>query len=67
MSLRNLRKAVGLKQRDIAAKLKIDRSTVSMWETGAAKPRADKIPNLAKILKCNIDEIFKCFDDAVQQ
>lgn len=49
----------GMRQEDLAKKLSIDRSTVAKWETGEAMPRADKLPVLAKLLGCTIDELFK--------
>ncbi len=48
-----------LSQEQLASKLGVDRSTVAKWETGEAMPRADKLPELAKILGCTIDDLFK--------
>ena len=49
-------------QDDVAMELSVSRTTVSMWENGSALPRADKLPQLAKIFGCTIDELFKCFE-----
>ena len=57
-NIKNLRKKEKLTQIDLAKKLKIGQSTVAMWETGEAMPRADKLPELAKILGCTIDDLF---------
>lgn len=54
-----LRKAAKLTQSDVAKILKVERSTVAMWETGAAMPRADKLPALAKLYGCTIDDLFR--------
>lgn len=59
-SLKSLREQAKLTQEDIAYKLNIDRSTIAKWETGEAMPRADKLPQLAQILGCTIDELFAC-------
>ena len=59
MNIKQLRKKSSMKQEELAKKLKIDRSTIAKWETGEALPRADKLPALAKIFKCNIDDLFK--------
>lgn len=43
----------------IAEKLQIDKSTVSKWETGESKPRAEKLLQLAQIFDCTVDELLK--------
>lgn len=58
MRIKELREPLNLTQEAIAEKLKVKRTTVSMWETGEALPRSDKLPLLAKILNCTIDELF---------
>lgn len=57
-AIRKMRRARGLTQAKLAEALDVDTSTVTKWETGEAKPRADKLPLLAKILGCSIDELF---------
>lgn len=54
-----MRKKAGMKQQDLADALHIDRSTVSKWETGEAFPTGNKLPQVAKALKCEIGELFK--------
>ena len=56
--IRKMRLARGLTQAKLAKALDVDTSTVTKWETGEAKPRADKLPLLAKILGCSIDGLF---------
>lgn len=58
-NLKQLRIKAGLCQSDLAKTLGISRTTVSMWEIGAGFPRADKLPELAKILDCSIDDLFE--------
>ncbi len=57
--IKQLREASGLSQVALAEKLNVGQSTVAMWETGENVPRADKLPELAKILGCTIDDLFK--------
>lgn len=57
-NIRKFRKAAGLTQGELAEKMGTKQPTVAMWETGAAKPRSDKLPALARILGCSIDELF---------
>ena len=49
----------GLKQKDVAKILEIKQSTVSMWETGQSKPRADTLMKLSKILDCKVEELLE--------
>ena len=58
-NFKKLRSQAKLTQEELAGLLKVERSTVAMWEIGRALPRADKLPSLAKILNCSIDEILK--------
>ena len=53
-----MRKRAGMKQQDLADALHIDRSTVSKLETGEAFPTGNKLPQVAKALKCEIGELF---------
>lgn len=58
MFLKDRRTHAGLRQEDIAAELGIDRSTVAKWEAGESLPRADKLPQLARLLNCTVDELL---------
>lgn len=58
-NIKAYRVQMNLTQDELAERLKISRTTVTMWETGEAMPRADKLPELAKILGCTIDDLFK--------
>lgn len=58
MSIKTVRESKNLTQQYIANELGISRTSVAMWETGEAMPRADKLPDLARILGCTIDELF---------
>ena len=41
MLIKDLRTAKGMPQREFAAALGVDRTTIAKWETGAALPRAE--------------------------
>lgn len=49
--IRTLRKNEKLSQEELAEALKVDRTNVSMWETGKAKPQASSISALARFFK----------------
>ena len=54
------RNAAQLTQNQVAAILRVDRTTVTKWETGDASPRADMLPRLAALYKCSIDDLYNC-------
>ena len=45
-------------QREVAAILGIKAAAVSKWESGRSKPRADKLPAIAKLYGCSIEELL---------
>lgn len=58
MKIKDKRMSLGLTQDALGKKLGVGRTAVAMWENGEAIPRADKLPRLAQIFGCNIDELF---------
>ena len=58
MNLKSMREKAGITQEQLATQLIIDRSTVSKWETNASVPRSDMLPQIARLLNCNIDDLF---------
>ena len=57
MKERRLRGAIPT-QREVAKILGVKESTVSKWERGISKPRADRLPMLAKLYDCSIEELL---------
>jgi len=57
MRERRLRAAIPT-QLEVAKAMGVKVSTVSKWERGLAKPRADKLPTLAKLYCCTIEELL---------
>lgn len=45
-------------QREVAKILGVKESAVSKWERGISKPRADKLPAIAKLYGCTIEELL---------
>lgn len=58
LRIKELRKQTGMTQKQLADKLKIDRSRVSQWEIGYCLPKVTELPKLAKALNCNIQDFF---------
>jgi len=57
------RKALGLTQEDLAALLKVERSTVRRWESGETEPHPWLRPRLAKTLRVSPDRLAELLDD----
>lgn len=57
MRERRLRGAIPTQQ-EVAKVLGVQASTVSKWERGLANPRADKLPMIAKLYGCTIEELL---------
>jgi len=53
-----MRERANMTQCELAQKIGVEQSAISMWETGEARPRTNKLPVLAKILNCTIDDLF---------
>ena len=56
--LRDLRKASGLKQYELAKKLDISRSAIGMYETGSRKPMQDDLEKIADFFNVDIDYLL---------
>lgn len=54
-----LRKKINMTQKELAHKLGVTQGAVSQWEKGIANPKVDKLPLLARILGCSIDDLYK--------
>ena len=59
MKIKQLREGRNYNQNDLAEVLGVDRSAIAKWETGESFPRTDKLPKLAEILGCSIDDLFE--------
>jgi len=59
MRLKKLREQVDLTQKELGKMLSVEQHTVSQWENGDRMPRADKLPELARLFNCSIDELFE--------
>ena len=53
-NLKNLRKAMGLSQEELAIKLNVVRQTVSKWEKGLSVPDSEMLIRLAEVLDTSV-------------
>lgn len=58
MEIKKYRERAGISKTELAQIMDVDLTAVLRWETGEAMPRAAKIPKLADLLHCTIDELF---------
>ena len=56
------RKAAGFTQEEFAEALGVMRSALAAWETGRAWPSAAILPQIADLLLCSIDELYRLPD-----
>ena len=59
VNIKKAREKAGLTQQELADKLGVGQSAVAMWESQKALPRTDKLPVLAKVLKCSLSALLK--------
>lgn len=59
MNIKNIRERAGITQTEVARALNIGQSAVAAWELGEAFPRVDKLPKLAKLLNCTVDDLLR--------
>ena len=59
MRIKHFREKKNISQESLAEQLGIGQSTVAMWENGTNKPRADKLPEIARVLGCEVSDLFE--------
>jgi len=59
MTLKERRVAAGLRQTDVAKKLRVDQAAVSKWESGENTPCRKHQEKLAKLYGCTIEDIIQ--------
>lgn len=56
--IRARRKAAGLTIEALAKELGVSLQAVGAWECGVALPSAARLPEIAAVLGCSIDDLF---------
>ena len=57
-TVREQRQRMNLTQEALAKALSVERSTVTKWEIGESKPRADMLVKLANFFGCSVDVLL---------
>lgn len=58
MSFLSARKKAGLSQAVVSEKLGVAAAAVCQWETGKTYPDPRRLPELAKLYGCTVDELL---------
>ena len=58
MKIKELRKSRNMTQNELAISVGVERTTVTMWETGNSVPSIDALKKLAAIFNCKIDDLI---------
>ena len=53
------REKAGMTQKEVAEKVGVDQSSVSLWENGKNFPRAAVLKKLADLYHCTVDDLLK--------
>lgn len=58
LNIKELRIRQGITQLQLSEKMGITQATVALWESGDNYPRADKLPEIARVLRCTVNDLF---------
>ena len=64
--LRLRRRAAKISQEDLGAAVGCSGAAVGMWERGETAPETAKLPELARVLGCSIDDLFAEEDRGIE-
>lgn len=64
MNFRQLRKSMGIEQKEIAKEIGVTPASVLFWEIGKAYPRTDKILKLEKMLGVPASDIIRALSES---
>ena len=58
MRIKEFRVSNNLTQKELAEKLKVERTTVTMWENGSSNPSIPTLKKIADVLNCKIEDLI---------
>lgn len=59
MKIKEFRIRAGMTQAQLAKKMNVDQSAVSLWESGKTAPMRKLHKKLAKVLDCTVEELLQ--------
>lgn len=57
--MKSCREKAGLSREQVSLALDISKDAIKKWEIGKSMPVASKLPDIAKLYGCTIDDLFK--------
>lgn len=58
VEIKKYRELAGISKAELARIMEVDQAAVTRWDRGEALPRAAKIPKLADLFGCTIDQLY---------
>lgn len=58
LEIKKYRELAGITPAELARIMGVDQAAVTRWERGLVLPRAAKIPKLADLFGCTIDQLY---------
>ena len=58
-NIKTIREKRHISQNQLAIEMGLSQQAIAKWELNTSLPAADKLPKLAKILGCTIDELLR--------
>lgn len=58
VEIKKYRELAGISRAELARIMEVDPAAVTRWDRGEALPRAAKIPKLADLFGCTIDQLY---------
>lgn len=58
LRIKELREEAGYSQPELGRAMGVSKVTVYQWEKGDKTPMAARLPKLASLLNCTVDELF---------
>ena len=58
VNLKKFRMSKNLTQLELANKLQVERTTVSMWESNSSSPNIQTLKKIAQVLDCTVDDLI---------
>ena len=59
MNIREMRKKLKIKQKDLAEQVEVGVSTINQYEKGKRVPNAIMLKKIAIALECSVDDLLK--------
>ena len=56
--IRALREARGMTRYELAQAAAVSYQAIAQWESGAVMPTADKLPTIAALLECEVNDLY---------